>query len=113
MRVFNSAIKDASRSSFARSFARFAVNTAEWRVNRRFPEGFRFPRMRRSGPLVPGRPLRRRIHHTGYQLRRVRVPGDNPRVLRLAVWVKPGTRLGGRPRRPQAKGRQAADGDPQ
>ena len=92
VRVFNSAIKDSSRSNFARSFARFAVNTAEWRVNRRFPEAFSFPRMRRSGHLVPGRPAKRRIHHTGYQLLRVPVPVSNPRSLRLAAWVKPDTR---------------------
>ena len=92
VRVFNSAIKSVSRSNFARSFARFAANTAEWRVNRRFPEGFRFPGMKPIGRLVSGRPVKRRLHHTGYALLRVPVPDDNPRVLRLAAWVMPDTR---------------------
>ena len=92
VRAFNSAIKSTSRSNFARSFARFAANTAEWRVNRRFPEGFRFPRVRRSGHLVPGRSMRRQLHHTGYQLLRVPVPAGNPRALRLAAWIAPDTR---------------------
>jgi hypothetical protein len=92
VRVFNSAIKSTSRSNFARSFARFAVNTAEWRVNRRFPEGFKFPRMRRSGRFVPGRPVRRKLRHTAYQLLRVPVPVTNPRSLRLAAWVQADSR---------------------
>ena len=92
VRVFNSAIKAVSPSNFSRSFARFAANTAEWRVNRTFPEGFRFPRVGRSGHLVEGRPVKRRLHHTGYQLLRVPVPDDNPRVLRLGAWIEPDTR---------------------
>ena len=56
VRVFNSAIKSTSRSNFARSFARFAANTAEWRVNRRFPEAFRFPRIQRRRPPRPEAP---------------------------------------------------------
>ena len=90
--VFNSAIKSTSRSNFARAFARFATNTAEWRANRRFPEAYSFPRVRRRGHLRVGRPVRRRIHHTGYQLLRVPVPDSNPRVMRLAAWVGPDTR---------------------
>ena len=92
VRVINSAIRDASRSNFSRSFARFAADTAEWRVNRRFPEGYLFPRVRRSGHLLPRRPSRRRIHHTGYVLLQVPVPRGNARALRLAAWVEPGTR---------------------
>jgi len=92
VRVLNSAIKSTSRSNFARSFARFAANTAEWQVNRRFPEAFRFPRIQRRGHLIPRRPIQRRIHHTGYHLLRVPVPNGNPRALRLATWVKPDTR---------------------
>ena len=112
VRVFNSAIKRTSRSNFARSFARFAANTAEWRVNRRFPEGFSFPRVRRAGHLVPGRTVKRRLHHTGYQLLRVPVPDDNPRVLRLAAWLEPDTRAAVALVALGAGGREAEDGDP-
>lgn len=85
--VFNSAIRSASRLNFVRSFARFAAGTAEWRVNRRFPEGHRFPRVRRSGRVAPGDPARWRINHTAYVLLRVPVPRGDPRVLRLGAWV--------------------------
>jgi len=89
--AYGSAIRRAGRSTFERDFTRFAADTAEWNVNRRFPEGRQFPRVKRSGKLRPGGRITRRINHTAYQLIDVDVP-KRARSLRLGAFVDRGTR---------------------
>ena len=88
---YDRAIRRATKSDFSRSFARFAASTAEWRTNRRFAEGHRFPPVRRAGRLS-AQPIQRRLDHSGYLLMRVPIPRGRPRALRLGVYVGRRTR---------------------
>lgn len=89
--AYSSAIRAAGSSNFERDFARFALDTAEWNVNGRFPEGFRYPDVKRAGTLTSGQRTTRKLSHTGYQLINIHVP-KRARSLRLGVNVARGTR---------------------
>ncbi len=85
--AYSSAIRHAGTSNFQRDFARFATDTAEWRVNGRFPEGRTYPDMKRAGTLVSGQSGLGRVNHTGYQLVNVKARRGSKSV-RLGVRVQ-------------------------
>jgi hypothetical protein len=74
--AYDSAIRSAGDSDFSHDFARFARDVAEWRTGARFREGRRYPDVPRVGSLPrDGRPLRRSLDHTTFQLLRVHPTG--------------------------------------
>jgi hypothetical protein len=81
--AYDSAIRAAGNSDFSQDFARFARDVAEWRTGTRFREGPRYPDMSRQGSLPgDGRPLRRSLDHTTFQLLRVHPIGDRTVIAR-------------------------------
>jgi hypothetical protein len=78
---YDAAIRAAGGSDFARDFARFARDVAEWRTNGRFREGRRYPDVPRQGSLpIDGRLARRSLNHATFRLLRVRPRGARPLV---------------------------------
>ena len=76
---YDAAIRAAGGSDFARDFARFARDVAEWRTGARFREGHRYPDMPRQGGLpADGRPAQRSLNHATFQLLRVHPRTDRP-----------------------------------
>jgi hypothetical protein len=74
---YDSAIRAAGDSEFARDFARFARDAAEWRSGDRFREGRGYPDVPRQGSLPDdGHPLRRSLNHATFQLLRVHPTGQ-------------------------------------
>src|SRR4051812_39105150 len=82
--AFGAAIRNEGSSTFSRDFARFAIDTAEWNVNGRFPEGASYPDMKRVGTLKSGRTALRKLNHTGYELINVKAP-KRAKSVRLSV----------------------------
>ncbi len=82
--AYDRSIRSAGRSTFNRDFARFAADTAEWRVSGLFPEGAAYPDVKRAGSLRSGQSTARSINHTAYQLIDVKVPAGGKK-LRLNV----------------------------
>lgn len=87
IRAFDSAIADLGGTGFVREFVAFAAATAEWRTgDGGFPDARRYPNVRRSGLLEPGRGERRfRIDHSAYRLLRVPAVGGSRLSLRVAA----------------------------
>ena len=82
---YGSAIRSAGPSDFERDFARFARDVAEWRTDRVFREGHRFPDAQRLGVLRPGAvPKLRRLGHTTFQMLRVPTSGGKALSLRAS-----------------------------
>jgi hypothetical protein len=97
--AYDSAIRAAGHSHFARDFARFARDLAEWRSGEVFPEGGRYPDVSRQGNLVAAGPsLLRRLNHTTFQLLRVHARGGTTVVVEVQVpaGVEAGVALVGR-----------------
>lgn len=90
---YDSAIRAAGSSSFARDFARFAADLPEWRTDAVFLEGHMYPEVARRGRMpVDGRAVRWRLDHTAFQLLRVRV--RRGRALALKVKAPRGVAFG-------------------
>ncbi len=80
--AYDSAIRAASGSDFARDFARFSRDVAEWRTGSIFREGPLYPDVSRQGSLpTNGRPLTRQLNHTTFQLLRIDAKGGRAVVL--------------------------------
>jgi hypothetical protein len=76
---YDAAIRAAGGSDFARDFARFARDVAEWRTGDRFREGRRYPDVPRQGSLpVDGRVARRSLNHATFELLRVHPRDGRP-----------------------------------
>lgn len=83
--AYDSAIEAAGGSGFSRDFARFARDLAEWRTGSVFREGRLYPDLPRQGRLPrDGRPVRRSLNHTTFQLLRVHARGGRA-VVATAV----------------------------
>ena len=87
--AYESAIRAAGPSDFSLDFTRFSRDVAEWRTGRVFREGALYPDVPRQGSLpLSGRPLRRRLNHTTFELLRVHAArgagGRRPRGRRPA-----------------------------
>ncbi len=81
--AYDSAIRAAGGSDFARDLVRFARDLPEWRTGRVFAEGRAYPNVSRQGSLpADGRPLLRRLNHTTWQLLRVHARGARAVVVR-------------------------------
>jgi len=91
--AYDSAIRAAGGSDFARDFARFAADLPEWRTGTAFREGRLYPDVARAGRLPgDGRGQLRRLDHTTFRLIRVRArPG---RALVLTVVAPRGVAAG-------------------
>jgi hypothetical protein len=97
--AYGSAIEAAGGSDFARDFARFSRDLPEWRTGEVFPEGGRFPDVSRQGNLpLDGRPLRRLLDHSTFQLLRVHAGSGRAVVLeaQAPLGVEAGLALVGR-----------------
>jgi hypothetical protein len=82
--AYDSAIRAAGRSDFARDFARFAADLPEWRTDAVFPEGHMYPDVARRGRIpVGGRAIRRGLDHATFQLLRLRARGGRALVLKV------------------------------
>jgi hypothetical protein len=90
--AYNSAIRRAGGSGFAREFVRFAAATAEWRTPGVFPyvDAPLWGDVKRRGKLRPGRFLVRRLSHTGFML--LGVKPRNVRAMRLLAGAQRGTK---------------------
>jgi hypothetical protein len=90
---YDSAIRAAGGSDFARDYARFARDVAEWHTDGRFREGRRYPEMPRQGNLPPdGRPLERSLNHATFQL--LAVHPEAGRVVVAQASAPPGVAAG-------------------
>jgi hypothetical protein len=97
--AYDSAIRAAGRSGFARDFAHFAADLPEWRIGTAFPEGGLYPDVAREGSLPDDRRIQlRHLDHTTFQLIRVQARGGRAVVLTVAAphGVAAGTALVGR-----------------
>jgi hypothetical protein len=97
--AYDSAIRAAGGSDFARDFARFARDLPEWRAGEVFPEADRYPNVSRQGNLpTDGRSLTRLLNHTTFQLLRVHAGVGRAVVVeaRVAARVEVGLALVGR-----------------
>jgi len=84
--AYDSAIRGAGSSDFARDFARFAADLPEWRTDAVFPEGHAYPDVARRGRLATdGRAVQRRLDHTTFQLLRLRPRRGRALVLEVKV----------------------------
>jgi hypothetical protein len=84
--TYDAAIRMVGGSSLGRDFARFARDVAEWRTGARFAEGDAYPDVPRQANLPgDGRPLRRFLNHTTFQLLRVHPEGAGPVVVSAAA----------------------------
>jgi hypothetical protein len=89
--AYSAGIRSRGGRGFMDSFARFAVDTAEWRTsNSPFEEGASFPDVRRRGRArVNGDPVRKTLDHTAYAL--IDVPRTSARTIKLRVTLPRGT----------------------
>lgn len=86
VRAYDSAIRAAGPSDFARDFASFAADLLEWRTDAVFPEGHRYPDVvRRASVPVGGGVVRRRLDHTTFRLLRVRARRGRALVLKVTA----------------------------
>jgi hypothetical protein len=91
--AYESAIRAAGGASFGEEFARFARDTAEWHTATVFREGSLYPDVPRQASLPrDGRPVRRFLNHTTFQLLAVH-PDHGHAVVASAV-APPGTAAG-------------------
>jgi hypothetical protein len=90
--TYDRAIRRAGPSTFNLDFARFCRDLAEWRTGTVFPEGGHYPDFGRSGRLLIGHQVERRLNHTTAQLLKVNARGN--RTLRVHLTVPRGVNAG-------------------
>lgn len=91
--AYASAIRAAGGTTFGEEFARFARDTAEWRTGGIFREGPLYPDIPRQASLPrDGRPIKRFLNHTTFQLLAVH-PGHGHAVVASAL-APPGIAAG-------------------
>jgi hypothetical protein len=84
--AYDSVIRAAGGSDFARDFARFSRDLPEWRTGAVFSEAGRYRDVSRQGTLpTNGRILRRLLNHTTFQLLRVHARGARAVVVRATA----------------------------
>jgi hypothetical protein len=84
--AYESAIRAAGNSDLGHDFAHFAAAVAEWRTGKGFRESGLYPDVPRQGRLpLDGRPLRRLLDHTTFELLRVRAAAGRAVVVRATA----------------------------
>lgn len=85
--AYGAGIRRQGGKSFQRAFGNFAADTAEWRINGKFPEGRQYPDVKRAGGLKAGKRMSLRLDHTAYKLIEVRRKQGRAKNLQMKVKV--------------------------